>query len=82
LETKAKSAKTKARKLYGLQPMRTWFVMLDDKHWRAFVINTENKVTLCRSPLASSAEEALDELCARLDIMIRKTTKGRTRKTP
>jgi hypothetical protein len=82
LETKAQTAKTKARKLYGRQPMRTWFVMLDDNHWRAFVINTENKVALCMSPLAPSADRALDELNAKLDIMIRKTTKGRARKTP
>jgi len=55
-----------ARRRFKNQPLRVWAVMLGQNLWRAFVVNTENKLTLVTGPLRKSKRTAITALKGKL----------------
>jgi len=55
-----------ARKRFKNQPLRVWVAMLGQKSWRAFVVNTDNKLTLATGPLRKSRRTAMTALKGKL----------------
>lgn len=58
--------KAAARNRFKGQPIRIWTAKLGKASWRAFVVNTENKLTLATGPLRKTQRGALTSLTSKL----------------
>ena len=65
-----------AVRLYG-HPVGIWVAMLGRGAWRARVIRSDNKVTMCVGPLEATHEQALHELRTKLERMVSVAGRGR-----
>lgn len=56
-----------ARQSYPGKPIRVWYVMLTKRAWKAFIINTANKVKLAEGPIRATRKASVVALKNQLD---------------
>jgi hypothetical protein len=49
-----------AQKRFRGKDIRVWYVMLSTSHWKAFIINSVNKVKLAEGPVRETPELAIE----------------------
>jgi hypothetical protein len=63
-----------AQKRFKGKDIRVWYVMLSESHWRAFIINSVNKIKLAEGPIRETPEDSLTALKTQLRAAVRKTS--------
>jgi hypothetical protein len=63
-----------AQKRFKGKEMRVWYVMLGENHWKAFIINSVNKIKLAEGPVRATPEDSLTALKNLMQAAIRKTS--------
>jgi hypothetical protein len=63
-----------AQKRFKGKEIRVWYVMLGENRWKAFIINSVNKIKLAEGPVRVTAEASLTAIKNQMEAAIRKTS--------